>query len=147
MLKSVYPAPRVSPPAGHPRLMLRKKDFARVRQNMKNGSPCDAAGIFHALCSFEIRGEGADPAFGTYHLKEYLAVEAKALKAMLDHDERLGREVICDLLRLLRTASCSGTIMAARFSGHLIFIASEVYDWCYDLLRADERAEIISSCE
>jgi heparin/heparan-sulfate lyase len=37
--------------------------------------------------------------------------------------------------------------MKARFAGHLIFLASEVYDWCYDLLTSSERDEIISRCE
>ncbi|MBQ6164649.1 MAG: heparinase II/III family protein [Clostridia bacterium] len=147
MLKNIYPAPPILPPAEHPRLMLRRKDFSRIRENMTKGSSDTAARIFDELCSTEIKGEGADPAFGTYHLKEYLAVEAKALKALLDDDENRGREVISDLLRLVRTAKYRSTIMTARFSGHLIFIASEVYDWCYPWLSDAERREIISACE
>ena len=130
MLKNIYPAPPVLPPAEHPRLMLRQKDLPRIRRNLEKESCAPAAQIFRELCTLEIKGEGADPAFGTYHLKEYLAVEAKALKALLDGDETLGRQVINDLILLLRTVHYHGTIMMARFCGHLIFIASEVYDWC-----------------
>ena len=147
MLKTNYPPPPVLPPEGHPRLMLREQDLDRVRQNLKEASPCQAALFFGTLCELDIRGEGADPAFGTYHLKEYLAVEAKALKALLDRDEARGRAVIGDLLLLLRTVHYNDTIMLARFAGHLIFIASEVYDWCYPWLRNGEREEIISACE
>ena len=147
MIDKPYPAPPVLPPTGHPRLMLRKKDFARIRQNMEQDPACPAAQLFHELCSVAVKGEGADPAFGTYHLKEYLAVEAKALKALLDDDETLGRKAIDDLFRLLRTVSYRGTIMTARFSGHLIFLASEVYDWCYGRLTDGERAEIVVRCE
>ena len=146
MMNNLYPTPPILPPSEHPRLMLRKKDLPRIIRNIKE-EPSQAAQIFNELCAYEIKGEGADPAFGTYHLKEYLAVEAKALKALLEHDERLGRGVINDLMRLLRTVSYHGTIMMARFSGHLIFIASEVYDWCYPWLTDGERTEIIASCE
>ena len=147
MLKNIYPAPPVLPPAEHPRLMLRQKDLPRIRRNLEKESCAPAAQIFRELCTLEIKGEGADPAFGTYHLKEYLAVEAKALKALLDGDETLGRQVINDLILLLRTVHYHGTIMMARFCGHLIFIASEVYDWCYPWLTDGERAEIVAFCE
>ena len=147
MLNNVYPAPPILPPAEHPRLMLRKKDLPRIRMNMERESCAPAAQIFRELCALAIKGEGADPAFGTYHLKEYLAVEAKALKALLDDDEALGREVINDLMLLLRTVHYHGTIMMARFCGHLIFIVSEVYDWCYPWLTDGEREEIIAFSE
>ena len=146
-MNNPYPPPPVLPLAGHPRLMLREKDLKRVRRNMEKETSRVAVRLFDELCALEIRGEGADPAFGTYHLKEYLAVEAKALKALLDRNAGSGREVIGDLLLLLRGVSYHGTIMTARFSGHLIFIASEVYDWCYAWLEDCERAEIIASCE
>ena len=145
MLKSPYPAPPVLPPAGHPRLMLRERDFGRVRANIKKEKK--AARLFEALCETEITGGGANPASGSYHLKEYLAAEAKALRALLDGDEARGREAVDALLLLLRTARFHGTGMAARFGGHLIFIASEVYDWCYNWLKADERAAIVAACE
>ncbi len=147
MLENIYPVPPVLPPSEHPRLMLRKKDFERIKQNIKNESSCRAQCVFNELCSLEINGEGANPDFGTYHLKEYMAVEAKALKALLHNDEALGRKTINDLLHLLRTVSYNGTIMMARFSGHLIFISSEVYDWCYRWLDDSEKTEIIAACE
>ncbi len=146
MFKNIYPPPPILPPAGHPRLMLREKDLGRIRENIKKGSS-PAAGFLSELCAFEVKGEGANPKFGTYHLKEYLAVEARALTALLEDDEARGREAIGILLRLLRTVHYNDTIMLARFSGHLIFISAAVYDWCYPWLTADERAEIVAACE
>ena len=147
MLENIYPEPSIVPPSEHPRLMLRRKDFDRVKHNIEKESPCGASGVFKELLSLEIKGKGANPDFGTYHLKEYEAVEAKALNALLFNDEKQGRAVIEDLLLLLRTVSYNGTIMMARFSGHLIFIASEVYDWCYYWLQDNEKYEIIEACE
>ena len=147
MLKNIYPEPPVFPPEEHPRLMLRKKDFPRIRVNMNDEDGNAAGRIFRELCNFPVKGEGANPDFGTYHLKEYLAVEAKALEALLEDSEEKGRCVISELLHLLRTVHYNDTIMIARFCGHLIFISSEVYDWCYKWLDDEEKTEIIASCE
>ncbi len=146
MLNSPYPSPPILPPPEHPRLMLRQKDLRRVRENLNDPSS-PAAGFFRELCEFPVKGEGANPQFGTYHLKEYLAVEAKALRALLENDEACGRAVIADLMLLLRTVHYNDTIMLARFSGHLIFIAAEVYDWCYYWLTENEHTEIVDACE
>ena len=147
MLENIYPEPYIVPPSEHPRLMLRSKDFDRIKKNLEKDTPCGASRVFRELLTLEITGKGANPDFGTYHLKEYEAVEAKALNALLHNDALQGRAVIEDLLKLLRTVSYNGTIMMARFSGHLIFIASEVYDWCYNWLKNDEKYEIIEACE
>ena len=147
MFENIYPVPPITPPSDHPRLMLRRKDFERVKENINKESPCGAQRVFCELLSLEIKGEGANPDFGTYHLKEYMAIEAKALKALLDGDKEQGRAVVEELLLLLRTVSYNGTIMMARFSGHLIFISSVVYDWCYYWLSDDEKNEIIDACE
>ena len=146
MLKNIYPPPPILPPAGHPRLMLREKDLGRIRENIRKASS-PAAGFLRELSAFAVKGEGANPEFGTYHLKEYLAVEARALTALLEGDEARGREAVGILLRLLRTVHYNDTIMLARFSGHLIFLSAEVYDWCYPWLAADERTGIVSACE
>lgn len=144
MLVSPYKIPTVLPFAEHPRLMLRKKDIERIK-NASCGT--EAERLFEELCNFEIKGVGADATLGTYHLKEYLALEARALKAIVYDDEALGRESVEILLRLLRNVIVYDDYMKARFSGHLIFLASEVYDWCYAWILPSEREEIIDRCE
>ncbi len=146
MLKNIYPDPVITPPDTHPRLMLQKKDFERIRKSIKENS-CGASRMFNELCSLEIKGAGATPDFGTYHMKEYMSVEAKALNALLCDDEKAGRKVISELFLLLHNVHYNDTIMLARYSGHLIFIASQVYDWCYKWLNREEKLDIISCCE
>ena len=144
MINSPYKKPPVLPPSEHPRLMLRRADLGRIANADRNST---AWKLYRELCDFPILGEGAMPEKGTYHLKEYLALEAQALDALISYDRKKGRRVIEKLLFLLRNVVVCDDYMKARFAGHLIFLASEVYDWCYYLLTAAERNEIIARCE
>lgn len=144
MICSPYKIPPILPPAEHPRLMLRKNDISRIKEASKD---TEAWRLYRELCDFPILGVGAMPEKGTYHLKEYIALEAQALDALISDDSGKGRGVIEKLLFLLRNVVVYDDYMKARFAGHLIFIASEVYDWCYYLLTAEEREEIIIRCE
>ncbi|MBO5222434.1 MAG: heparinase II/III family protein [Clostridia bacterium] len=147
MLISPYLMPEILPPQEHPRVMLRKKDLERIRENLEGKSFSVTADLFWDLCDFPVRCQGATPKDGTYHLKEYLAVEAKALRALLYDEAGEGRDAVEALLFLLRNSHFDGGIMTARYSGHLIFLAAEVYDWCYRRITEDERKEIIATCE
>ena len=147
MLNSPYKTPYITPPNEHPRLMVRKGDVARIKNNLSLPECQLSAEIFAELCEKEIRCTGATPDFGTYDLSEYLAVEAKALRALLSQTEAHAREAIDGALFLLDNSEFDKGIMKARWSGHLIFVCSEVYDWCYTHLSADEKERIISKCE
>ena len=45
MLQSPYHIPKVTPPAEHPRLMLRRKDIPRIKENMSH--PDNARAMVH----------------------------------------------------------------------------------------------------
>jgi heparin/heparan-sulfate lyase len=145
MLQSTYQHPPILPPNEHPRLMLRAGDLARVRQNA--ATPSVATAQLKRLLAASIHGVGATPESGSYHLFEYLAAEARAFAALLSREEKDARYAIDTLLFLLRGAHYDSGNMKARYSGHLIFIAAEVYDWCYQWLTQAEREEIIARCE
>ena len=91
MIISPYKKPPVTPPPEHPRLMLRRKDIERISCADRNST---AWRQYRELCEFSIDGKGAMPEKGTYHLKEYLALEAKALESLLENDAEKGRGVI-----------------------------------------------------
>jgi heparin/heparan-sulfate lyase len=124
--------------------MLRRGDIDRISRADRNST---AWKQYRELCELPILGVGANPEKGTYHLKEYLALEAQALESLLENDGEKGREVVEKLFLLLRGVVVYDDYMKARFSGHLIFLASEVYDWCYYLLTDEEKREIIARCE
>ena len=147
MLNSPYRKPYVTPPSEHPRLMVREGDIERIRKNMTLPELALSVSVWRELCGREIKCVGATPDFGTYDLSEYLAVEAKALRALLSKEESDARDAIDGVIFLLERSEFDKGNMKARWSGHLIFVSAQVYDWCYGYLSADERSFIISKCE
>lgn len=147
MLVSPFSKPWITPPAEHPRLMLKTDDIPRIRQNLQKPACSLSATLWQQLLDKTIRCVGATPDYGTYDLSEYIAVEAKALRALLSGSCEDSRTAIDDLLLLLKKSDYTKGIMKARWSGHLILTAAEVYDWCYPFLADGERAFIISTCE
>ena len=147
MLNSHYNKPALLPPAEHPRLMLRAADLDRVRKNMTLPQTELAVKLWKELCDMEVTCIGADPDYGTYDIHEYLAVEAKALRALLSGEKNDAREAIDDAVMLLQRSEFDKGIMKARWSGHLIFVSSLVYDWCYSYLSSEEKQIIIEKCE
>ena len=147
MLYSPYKKPYITPPASHPRVMVRKEDVDRIKTNITLSECQLATELWQELCQKEILCVGATPDFGTYDLSEYLAVEAKALRALLSQEESDARAAIDDAIFLLEHSEFDKGIMKARWSGHLIFVSSLVYDWCYAYLSEGEKDLIISKCE
>jgi len=165
VLVSPFVKPYITPPAEHPRLLVRGKQLEKLKLSFdkaSSGAPgcgdpvidraaCDAARLVRELASLGLTGEGGTPEYGSYNLKEALAVEAKAFTALLakgttEYPE-LARSAIEAALFLLEGFTVTNGNMGARWGGHLIFVASETYDWCYDLLSDDEKLRIIAKCE
>ena len=140
--------PSILPPAGHPRLMLLPQDLETVKENLLAAENKQAYAFWQELLETPITGQGVTPEVGSYHMKEYLAVEARAFRALLHSDNAAyAREAIEGLLCIARSFLIKGDVMRGRWSGHLIFVAAEVYDWCYAYLTPEEKKEIIKRCE
>lgn len=127
--------------------MLKRDDLPRVRRNLCAPECGLSASLWQQLLGKPIRCTGATPEYGTYDLSEYIAVEAKALQALLSGSLKDARAAIDALLFLLKNSDYTKGIMKARWSGHLIFTAAEVYDWCYAFLTDAEKLFIIATCE
>ena len=145
MIVSPYPHPPVYPSCPHPRVMLREGDLTRVRQNIKN-TPAVAA-MWRTLCETPLVRAGATPAYGSYHLRDCLILEARALSCLLDPDAAEMRELIDELRAMLGGFTVSGGNMGARWGGHLIFTAAQIYDWCYGALTEEDKTDVIAACE
>ena len=145
MLNSPYAKPPVSPSGPRPRLMLNRDDIERVKNNLSLYPSVTER--WNELCASELAKVGATPDFGSYHLRDCLIIEARALKMLLEPDKAEIKQLISDLCEMLEGFHVKDGIMGARWGGHLIFIAAEVYDWCYDHLTDENKELIISFCE
>ena len=148
MLTSPYSPVKLTPPADHPRVMLRPSDLPRIRHNLTLPENARAYELWQELCNDSPRFVREPESNPIYNLRDCLIIEAKALKALLSGEYDDARAVY-DLLNYPLThekyAVCD--IMNARYSGHVIFLCALVYDWCYDALTDAERAFIIERCE
>lgn len=147
MLESPYSKPSVTPPGCHPRLMLKAEDLPGIRKNFSLPENEQAVKVYNRLCSMPVSGKGATPEYGTYDLSQVLTAEALAFRALLSGGETDAKEAIDTILFLLENFTVEKGNMGARWGGHLIFTASQVYDWCYGFLTANQKEKIISLCE
>jgi len=145
MIESPYRPPTITPPKEHPRLMLRAADLPRIRRNMTLPENARATELWHFLCNREPSYEGGP--HGSYNLHDCLTVEARALRALLEDDAMYAGKALSYLRAILDGAEFVEGIMHARYCGHMLFIAAEVYDWCYAYLTDADREYIITRCE
>ena len=147
MLISPYKKPYIVPPSEHPRLMLRKSDIPRITENISLPENLQAAKIIDELCNLPITGTGATPEYGTYNLAEVLACEALSFRALLKGDAESAQKAIDSLFLLLDSFKVLKGNMGARWGGHLIFTAAQVYDRCYKYLSSGQKEKIIERSE
>ena len=84
MIHSPYKLPEITPPAEHPRVMLRRKDFDRVRTNMTLPECQREYALWQKLCAMDFADFETPLTTGAYHSLVCIVLEAKALKAMLE---------------------------------------------------------------
>lgn len=147
MIESPYEKPAIMPPKGHPRLFLTEKDLPRIRENLRRPENSLAAEVYEELLSFPIEGKSPTPEYGSYSLGEALAAEALAFRALLSGTREDAEAAISAVNFLLDGFTVSGGNMGARWGGHLILAASEVYDWCYGFIPEETRYKMIADCE
>lgn len=149
-----YPAPTITPPPQHPRLYFTSADIADIKENMSKEQNSAALSAYEKyLAKYDTSFDGG---FGGLKLENYTnyncttcaTIEAFAFKYAIDGDENYGERAIDCLLKMLADATWDPNGQdATRPMGATIFVASEVYDWCYDLLSESEKRKIIEKCE
>ncbi len=115
------------PPAEHPRLYLRAEHVAQLPQRLKEPV------LQQAVEGLQAQAKRSAPA----------KVEWEALQYLVTHDEKLGRATIEAALPLLQTCVLADRQDACRETGRMMVTGAIVYDWCYELLTADEKQAFI----
>lgn len=161
------PLPPLYPPAGHPRVMFRKEDIPAIRARMAVPENADAmrryrnalkpeAEIFlpadirqemeqmtpEELEQSKNRDRGMGAADVKYqHIRADILdnIEIRAFAYAIEGDEAMGRSALDALSVYLE--NCMALVYDDL--GQLVFVAAEVYDWCYPLLAEDRRQSLI----
>ncbi|MDX8121726.1 heparinase II/III family protein [Janthinobacterium sp. GMG2] len=154
----VYPLPTVLPPAGeHPRVFARVGDLAAIRSRFESGAQemvqhravlngFVAAPAVVALPVFVPGG----PARSNHQVDAVSAIKAKALYSLLYErggsaaQAQRGREAVQMLLDYLAAVQFAPGYNHPNEKGDIILASAMVYDWCFHLMSAQQRAYVVA---
>ena len=151
-ISASYQTPSVTPPTTHPRVLFTSEDVAEIRERLENpGEQNDSAASMYRYRRDMTENDphgGSDASEG-HNYKRMASIEAKAFDYAITGNESNGRLAVDYIINYLNTLvfPSMGDTTLSRQSGHIIYVTGEVYDWCYDLMTADERNQIINLVE
>ena len=132
--------PRVTPPASRPRLWVNRETLPVVKANLEKEDHREAWEKVRKLAAapFEFRfNPGQEIPFNAALEK---AAEAKAFYYLMTGDREVGLEAVGLMKDYLSLVEFGNLLDITREIGRAIYTGSEVYDWCYDLLSAEEKS-------
>ncbi len=140
----------------HPRVSLTADMIPAIKAAMENAEYKTAVSTFKSYVDTNYNGVLPAPSLdyqgrkGLHNCdKNGLAIiEAKALNYLLTGDEIYGWQAIYAMLNYINTLDIQYINSdQCRDYGYVMFIAAEVYDWCYDLLTDELKAGLIAGVE
>lgn len=136
-----YPMPEFTPPAGHPRVFMRREDIPTIRRNLDDPHFRTEREAYMQLVHAPVDADWGIqiPVDGKLVPPQRLLheIEAKALYCVVFDDEQRGREAVTGMRNLCLSAQPKQWEYNA--NGMIIYVIGAVYDWCYSLLDADTR--------
>lgn len=149
MLNSPYKKPYITPPNEHPRVMFRQSDKERIDNNFSHIENHRAYDLWQRICKKDFRQFYDDIAIGRYNLMVCFMIEAKAFEAWVLDDDKKARDIIENTKKILELYSIDRNVnlMLCRYTGHIVFVSSLVYDWLYKNLTEEEKTFFITKCE
>lgn len=142
-----YPKPSITPPSEHPRLLFKASDIDTIRKNMESAEEAAAVAEFNTMKDTAFDGNLEPKTPNNYDGKKLAIIEAKAFDYVFNGNEENGKNAITAIKNYISTCTYDGMADNTRAMGHVLFTAAEVYDWCYPLLSAEDKAAIVSGCQ
>jgi len=140
---SFYYLPSVVPPAERPRLLVRKSDLPRIRENLNH--PQNKA-VYEKLLDYANQSLG-DPETNSYNERILSVCLSRAFLYLINGDKEMGRSAAERAAIYMKKSGenvgRTGTDVS-RSGGYTIMVLSCVYDWCYDLLTEEEKEMFIN---
>lgn len=138
-----YPASPVLPPDGHPRLYLRPETiefYAGLIGDPRFAGWANSVNRNSLARLNEVFPTGSSP---EYDPALHERMEACALRYILEGNQEMGQRAVSWLVRILPEITFPGEQDITRKMGATIHTAAIVYDWCYNLLSAEDKPLII----
>ena len=136
------------PPNEHPRLFFRKTDFVDIKMKTNHPLLKESWDRINQNASFATDGKLTQGVVHNYDLRIINAIEARAFLYAFTGDKNKGNEAIDLIFNLNNTLIINhekGDV--CRDIGRVILATAVVYDWCYDLISADEKKSMIAVME
>ena len=115
------------PPPEHPRLYLRQKHISDLKKRMAHPV---LKPVWDDLVKSGERGGSR-------------LMELNALRYLLDRDDELGRDTIWKTLKLMQDFTWPHKQDISREIGRMMVTGAIVYDWCYELLKPEQKNAFI----
>ena len=142
------------PPQAHPRLLLLPKDLPALKEriNSPEMQPAWQAIISNTQKDVDGTLPPREAAANHNHEPKVLEIiESHALLYLLKDDQASGRKAIEMIQQYINTLDFLPEEKAmynkSIFSGETLYTGAKVYDWCYDLLSAEEKKVFITLFE
>ncbi len=158
-LKDKYDAPTVYPGESHPRILFTENSIGDVRKNLTADQNAIAYKKYIALSNVSCDGKFVTLTGNIKHNFDYdilAKIETKAFRFIMERDAEkypdkdydpasiFGYEAIYALKNAMLTLELPETIQdVSRTYGQIMYIGACVYDWCYELLTEEDKAQLL----
>jgi heparin/heparan-sulfate lyase len=131
--------PKIVPPASRPRLWVNQQTLPVIKARLETGEnlaawkKVEASALTPFVFKFDPNAEMS------YNASLEKAAETKAFYYLMTGDKKVGQEAIQLMVDYLSHVEFGNILDITREMGRAIYSASEVYDWCYDLLDKNDK--------
>ena len=157
-LTSPYSAPTVSASTvtamSHPRIYFTADEVETVKAALSDTENSAALTKHNANVT---RGKKSNftgslavvPGYSNNNSEFLGVIESLAFEYAINADLEAGNKAVSSAMNYISTVSYAGieSDKLTRTAGNDIAVLSRIYDWCYDLLTADQKNSIIAKCQ
>ncbi|MEK3722841.1 heparin/heparin-sulfate lyase HepB [Paenibacillus sp. FSL H8-0034] len=138
-VEPVYPMPtQFSPPAAHPRIYFRSADIPGILAN--SIKPQNANALVKHQTNLLSTVDGSLPATSAstnFSAATLSVIESRAFEYAMRGDAQVGLSAISAMRNFMTTVKFTSGDYNGQ--GQTVFVAAEVYDWCYPLLTSEDQ--------
>ncbi|ADY51260.1 heparinase II/III family protein [Pseudopedobacter saltans DSM 12145] len=143
--QAVNYSPKVVPLNTRPRLWVNSESLPIVKSRLEKG---ENKAYWEkvknsALRPFEFKFDPKEEVAFNEELEK--AAELKAFYYLMTGDKKIGRDAIGLIKDYISHVEFGNILDITREIGRTIYISSEVYDWCYDIVTPEEKKIIVSN--